>query len=288
MSLSIPPQLPDVRVLGVVLRTLILAEGIHVVTVLAHAKSLDQAVGDFLNGAVLFEPILLTALVLLYSLSPWLVRVRYAVGVVVVVAVVLAALAFWFMLFSGLDVPLASHPSGAVVGAVSVTAAILFYFRWRQVRLAPELAHANFLALQARIRPHFLFNSLNSVLSLMPEDPKRAEAMLENLSDLFRAVLSEAGSLVALGQEIELTKTYLDIESIRLGERLRVSWDCDPEVNAVLLPPLVLQPLVENAIVHGVAQCPQGGLIKISTTKSRGELVLTVSNPLPEIGRAHV
>ena len=281
MTNSISAKLPDFRLLGVIVRCLILAEALHVVSVLSHAPSLDQAFRDFLQGAVLFEPVLLTALVALFLLSPWVERLRYGVGVAVVFMLVSSAQTIWWTLLKGFHDELDSQWLGTLVGSLAVTAALLFYFRWRQVKFAPELAQANFLALQARIRPHFLFNSLNSVLSLMPEDPKRAEVMLGNLSELFRAVLAEERSLVTLKQEIDLAKTYLDIEGIRLGDRLRVRWDCDPGLNTVLLPPLVIQPLVENAIVHGISQCADGGLIRIEASKSQGELLLTVSNPRP-------
>ena len=117
---------------------------------------------------------------------------------------------------------------------------------------SPALAEARLQALQARIRPHFLFNSLNAVLALIRSDPRRAERTLEDLADLFRALMSDGRSLVRLADEISLVERYAAIEQLRLGERLRMSWDLDQAPVDALLPPLVLQPLLENAVYHGV------------------------------------
>ena len=107
--------------------------------------------------------------------------------------------------------------------------------------------------LQSRIRPHFLFNALNTALALVRVDPARAEGVLEDLAELFRVALADDnGGSVSLAEEIELARRYLAIEQIRFGERLRWSWDLDPAAGAARVPPLVLQPLVENAVRHGV------------------------------------
>lgn len=274
-----PLRLPDFRVLGVILRCLILSEALRVISVLTHTSSIAQAPTDFLQGAILFEPALVMCLLALFVMSPWIAGLSYRAGVGVVFGVVLSIVFVLQTLLESFEVAGGSHTAQVLVAASAVTAALLFYFSWLQTKLTPGLAHANLLALQARIQPHFLFNSLNSVLSLIHEDPKRAEVMLENLSDLFRAVLADTRSLVTLGQEITLAKTYLDIENIRLGERLQVRWQCDPSVENTLLPPLVLQPLVENAVVHGISPRPDGGIIQIKTFQSQGDLVMAVSNP---------
>ena len=130
--------------------------------------------------------------------------------------------------------------------------AVLAYLRLHTKAYSPALAEARLQALQARIRPHFLFNSLNAVLSLIRRDPKRAERTLEDLADLFRALMSDGRSLVRLADEISLIERYAAIEQLRLGERLRMSWDLDNAPVDAMLPPLVLQPLLENAVYHGV------------------------------------
>ena len=138
------------------------------------------------------------------------------------------------------------------------------------------------MALQARIRPHFLFNTLNSVLGLIREDPKRAEAMLENLADLFRAVMADSRALVPFSQELALAKAYIAIEEIRFGTRLRVNWLCDMAPANALVPPLLLQPLVENAVLHGVAPLEAGATISVEAYEDDHSLIVFVRNPIPE------
>jgi two-component system sensor histidine kinase AlgZ len=136
-------------------------------------------------------------------------------------------------------------------------------------------------ALQSRIRPHFLFNSMNIIASLIETDPETAEAVVEDLSELFRASLGEAGQQVPLQTELDLCDRYVRIERLRLGDRLRIDWRADPIPLGVYIPLLTLQPLVENAIYHGVQPLPEGGLIEVAIHigASRVEIVLT--NPLP-------
>ena len=167
---------------------------------------------------------------------------------------------------------------GGIVGAV-----LLRYLyeqhRERQRELAESQARLQ--ALQARIRPHFLFNSMNTIASLTRVDPDLAEQVVEDLSDLFRATLSDAADLSTLEREFELARGYLRIESQRLGERLQVRWDVDSVPLSVRLPALLLQPLLENAVYHGVEPATGGGEITISGRSRDGVLSLAVRNTLP-------
>jgi two-component system sensor histidine kinase AlgZ len=143
-------------------------------------------------------------------------------------------------------------------------------------------------ALQSRIRPHFLFNSMNIIASLISTEPEMAETVVEDLSELFRASLNDAGNQVSLNEEISLCKRYIHIEGLRLGERLEVEWqveNCPPRLK---IPLLTLQPLLENAIYHGIQPLPEGGKIRIHVRRESGLLALTVQNPLVEQGRADV
>jgi len=148
----------------------------------------------------------------------------------------------------------------------------------RQLRIQGQ---ARLQALQARIRPHFLFNSMNTIASLVHDSPDQAEQATINLSHLFRASLSDV-NLIPLKQEIELTKDYIDLEFLRLEERLQVDWDCDEFDQEVLIPPLTLQPLVENAIYHGIEPMVDGGKIEISSRIKGKNLVVSISNPLEQ------
>ncbi len=162
---------------------------------------------------------------------------------------------------------------------------LLRYFwvqnQWRaQVRAEGE---ARYQALHARIRPHFLFNSLNSVAALIATRPVEAERMVEDLSDLFRVTLGQHRRLAPLAEEVELILAYLRIEQVRLGDKLKVEWEVAKDVLDIPIPPLTLQPLVENAIVHGVARCKDGGLIRIALHRMGDELLVQIENPLAPV-----
>ncbi|MBT0571395.1 histidine kinase [Curvibacter sp. CHRR-16] len=152
---------------------------------------------------------------------------------------------------------------------------------WRSKARQPADTAARLAGLQARIRPHFLFNTLNSAIALVRAEPAQAERLLEDLSDLFRQALADSDSSVPLAQEIELAERYLSIEHIRFGARLQLRWNLDPAANAAKVPPLLLQPLVENAITHGVEPSLQGAQVEISTRVRGGSVVLKVRNSVP-------
>ncbi len=170
----------------------------------------------------------------------------------------------------------ASAAAGALLSSVLVAG--LF---WRAKARMPAATAARLAELQSRIRPHFLFNTLNSAIALVRAEPAQAEAVLEDLSELFRHALADQGEAVTLGEEIALAKRYLAIEQIRFGERLQVQWSLDPEANPAKLPPLLLQPLVENAVRHGVEPSAGGAQVKISTVRRGSMVVLKVTNSTP-------
>jgi len=148
-------------------------------------------------------------------------------------------------------------------------------------RLARPVADAARLAeLQARIRPHFLFNALNSAIALVRVDPPRAEAVLEDLAELFRAATAHQQAEVSLTEELALAERYLAIEQVRFGERLRLRWQLDPAAGSARLPPLVLQPLVENAVRHGVEPNASGGEVEVLTRRDRGRVHIRIRNTL--------
>jgi two-component system sensor histidine kinase AlgZ len=151
---------------------------------------------------------------------------------------------------------------------------------WRE-RMEAE-NRARLQALQLRIRPHFLFNSMNTIAGLTRTDPALAEAVVEDLADLFRVSLADAKQQSTLGRELQLARQYLNIEQHRLGDRLRVEWAL-PELPAqALLPPLLLQPLLENAVYHGIEPAQAGGVIRIGGSYRRGLVNLTIRNSLPQ------
>ena len=177
--------------------------------------------------------------------------------------------------------------SGAALGAAAGGAALaLGVWRWLALRASaaqPVQAHARLAELQSRIRPHFLFNALNTALALVQINPQQAEAVLEDLSQLFRVALAETGASVSLDEEIDLAQRYLAIEQLRFGDRLQVVWDLDAAAARAILPPLVLQPLVENAVRHGIEPAVAGGRIVVRTRVHRGMAEILVTNTLPEL-----
>ena len=149
--------------------------------------------------------------------------------------------------------------------------------QWRQKMQAE--AQARVQALQARIRPHFLFNSMNSIAALTRTDPARAEQAVQDLSELFRFSLHETSERVTLEEELELAKGYLRMESLRLGDRLRVEWDIERLPRKRLVPSLILQPLLENAVYHGIEPLPQGGRISVSSLAEGRRVSVSIRNP---------
>src|SRR5665647_2602651 len=136
--------------------------------------------------------------------------------------------------------------------SVSMCTLLLMYFRLRAQVLSRALEDARLQVLRARIRPHFLYNTINAVLGIVRAQPKQAETALEDMADLFRMAMSDAHDLVPLGREIQLSKQYVALEQMRMGDRLRVDWQIQDVPDDVLIPPLLLQPLLENAVYHGI------------------------------------
>jgi two-component system sensor histidine kinase AlgZ len=176
------------------------------------------------------------------------------------------------------------HPAqllACVLLGMQAALAMMVYLVWRAAAQQPAATAAQLLELQARIRPHFLFNTLNSAIALIRSEPRIAERVLEDLSELFRAALAERDATVTLGQEITLAQHYLAIEQVRFGQRLRVHWQLDPGLESVPLPLLILQPLVENAVKHGVEPSQSGADITVLTQRRGQKVHIRVSNTLP-------
>lgn len=165
-----------------------------------------------------------------------------------------------------------------VAAGAAMAAALFYWLRLRAQLKQPADATARLVELQSRIRPHFLFNTLNTAMALVRVDPGRAEDVLADLSELFRVALMPSNESVTLDEEIELAKRYLEIEQVRFGSRLTVQWDVDPQAGRARVPPLLLQPLVENAVRHGVEPSAKGGAIRVRTRSRRGHAVIVIDN----------
>ena len=267
--------LPDFRNLGTTARILVAVNLAALCAALYAEPDWGRGIERFVRDAALVEPALLATILVLYTASPWLASMPYLPACGAVLLTVLAITA---------GVAHATQSFGAMTGgipklhrslafAVLITVTLLGYLRLRAKAFSPALAAARLQALQARIRPHFLFNSLNAVLSLIRRDPKRAELALEDLADLFRVLMSDGRRFVRLADEISLLERYARLEQLRLGDRLRVVWDIDSAPQDALLPPLVLQPLLENAVYHGVEPGTATGEVLVHI-EGRGKRVL--------------
>lgn len=274
-------ELPNFCHLGVNLRIALTVEAVLVAGVVARAADADAFWDEFIGLSALVQPALLLTLLVLCAASGWLGRQPYRAGVGYTLALgtlVPSLVAVWLgpALGGGPLVP----PRGVALMAFLLGAGLLAYFNLRARALSPAITEARLQALQARIRPHFLFNSLNAVLSLVRSDPKRAERALENMADLFRALMSNANQLVPLEDEVALTRAYLELEQLRLGDRLQLVWHIDKMPSDALIPPLVIQPLVENAVYHGIEPQPAGGEISLNVYRSGDKVHVVVRNPI--------
>jgi two-component system sensor histidine kinase AlgZ len=274
---------PDFRNLGVIARILIavnlLALGIQFYAVEGWVAPIER----YVDASAVLVPVLIACLVLLFALTPWLQRLRYAVAApLIVLGAGLIAVAFYRLLPSD-GVHSLAGTLRAFGATVIVAGLLIAYLRLRAKAYSPALAEARLQALQARIRPHFLFNSLNAVLSLIRRDPQRAERALEDLADLFRTLMSDAREFVRMADELALLERYAALEQLRLGERLRIVWELDAAPENAMLPPLILQPLLENAVYHGVEPGTGLGEIVIAVERRGDRVRVRLENPyLPE------
>lgn len=266
---------------GVVLRAVLFVEGVvGVAAMFSSAEPLDWLMRFSLQtGGVL--PATLAWLIAACALKVHLARLtksgQWLAGIG------LGALAGLYgcglLVFMGLLQPapwFASAAAGALMSGM-----LLAGLYWRARARTPAATAARLAELQSRIRPHFLFNTLNSAIALVRAEPLKAEAMLEDLSELFRSALADPQESVTLGHEITLAERYLAIEKIRFGDRLQISWSLDPDALQARLPPLLMQPLVENAVKHGVEPSASGAQIKISTQRRGSSVVVKISNTTP-------
>jgi len=159
---------------------------------------------------------------------------------------------------------------------------LLIRRRWRSELMAQSEARVQ--ALQARIRPHFLFNSLNTIANLIPMDAANAEAAILDLADIFRGSMRRADQPIPLSEELRLARQYLDMEQRRLGERLELDWRVDELPPGASVLPLILQPLLENSVGHGVQSHPEGGKIAVYGRIEGDQIVITIGNPVAAIG----
>jgi two-component system sensor histidine kinase AlgZ len=280
--------LPNFRNLGILLRILVIVNVAAIGAALVRAPTLAGAWAELLEMSALVQPVLIVTLLTLVALSMFLRRLPYFLGAFAVIAIALGVTIgmVGFMQntlrVEGLG-PFQRHAALVVL----LTLTLLVYFNLRGRALSPAMAEARLQALQARIRPHFLYNSINAVLSLIRQDPRRAETALEDLADLFRVVMGDNRELSPISREVELCRQYLDLEQLRLGDRLKVVWRVDNMPRDALVPPLLLQPLLENAVYHGIEPRVEPGEISIDIYSLRNRVHAVLKNPYSREGTHH-
>ena len=273
--------LPDFRNGGVMLRILLGVNALAAAAALVQGAGVGDALARYVELAAWVQPLLLFNLALLLLASEVLRRLPPGVGQALVIALAASSSAlqldFWH--FMGLDEGGWSHLGRAALLGALVAATLLAYFALRAQSFSPALAEARLQALTARIRPHFLFNSLNAILSLIRSEPRRAENALEELAELFRVLMRDHRDLLPLADEISLCRQYLNLEKLRLGERLNVVWEIVDVPADLLVPPLMLQPLLENAVYHGVEPSGEPATVHIRFSRSGDDLHIDLANP---------
>lgn len=280
--------IPDCCNLGIVVRTLIAANVLVLLCLLSRGQGWARNFQDFIETSMLVELICLSSLLALCGIrrlterehvTAWMQRivcgtVPAIIGFVVVLT--LSQLEWFAYSFPNLDLV------QMTLFCFVIGLCLQHYFEMRTKAFSPALGEARLQALQARIRPHFLFNSLNAVLSLIRTEPRRAETALEDLADLFRALMRDTRNLTTLREEISLCQQYLAIEKIRLGDRLRVEWEIqnlnEVELNSTKMPALLLQPLLENAIHYGVEPASKPNPVQVIIQKRLDKIEIKVIN----------
>ena len=283
--------LPDFCSAGVVLIILLIAELVAILLTLVSSKQ-----GTFLTELAKFSMFVfwlaLPGTGLMCLIRPWMERQQHTTAfifcfiVLELLCLTLAEITWQLTLIFGEAVIIDDTHHGFllrtfIASSIVIALAIRYLYvssEWRRSIVLE--AQSRISALQALIRPHFLFNSLNTIASLTRTDPKQAEEAVEDLADLMRANLSAQKDQTTIKDELETAAIYQRIEELRLGERLRVHWDVGSLPMDGQMPSLTIQPLLENAIYHGIELLPQGGTVSVTGNCSEGKLDIRISNPV--------
>ena len=290
---------PDLCATNSVLILFILAELLVVVYVVGDSDLPEIPWERLAISSLFVQWIVLLCAGLLCALRPMLAQLSLVLGVflcfLIILLVTLASSVFAQALFEGSVYAILDNwwlVRNQLVAAVLGGIALRYFYMQQQLREREQAElNARLESLRARIRPHFLFNTLNSIASLIRSRPEDAEQAVEDLSELFRASLVEESRQTTVADELELCRIYMRIEQLRLGDRLRVDWQVDESLADCAMPMLLLQPLVENAVYHGVARLPAGGTISVQVSGDDDTVRIRVVNPVaaaPEfVGGGH-
>jgi two-component system sensor histidine kinase AlgZ len=291
--------LPDFCAARAVLAVVLITESVALLFAIARHALLNNFWIDLATCSMFLLWTGLSCAAVLCRSRPWLQRMEparaagIAIAMLVATVAVISELAFQVgRIWSGggvtIDISVfpADHAGfvlrNVAVGFIVSALALRYFYVSAEWKRSIEMeALARIRALQARIRPHFLFNSMNTIAALTRSDPARAEEAVEDLADLFRASLSEAHTMIPLRAELDIARTHQRIEQLRLGDRLQVVWDIDDLPMRAAVPGLIVQPLLENAVFHGIEMLPAGGTVTISGKLVQERIEIEVRNPIP-------
>lgn len=286
--------LPDFCGTRIVFVTILTAELLAIVITLALPAYITDRISDLALNSLFIQWIALSSIAALCIsrqylntlADHWTATLSYLL--VLIVSLVITEIAWWLLYEWPARSGTSSQTHGMFLlrcmGISAIASALILrhlYVQHQWRRHIESETQARIQALQSRIRPHFLFNCLNAIAGLTRKQPQLAEEAIEDLADLFRVSLKDVQHLSTLDEELSLCKRYLRIETHRLGERLQTNWNVDQLPKNANLPALTLQPLLENAIYHGIELLPEGGIISIDGEFKANELTISINNPLP-------
>jgi len=287
--------LPDFCNVKMVFSVVVVGELLAFILVLSPFKNSTDPWGDLSIISLFIQWVALTSAAALCTARPFLQNLEENVAatlsylISLLVTTLLTEAAFWIMQYYNFNVSISPDwhwdlmtqnlMISAIVNAVALR---YFYVQHQWKRHIEAESQARIQALQARIRPHFLFNSMNTIACLTRDQPALAEKAIEDLADLFRHSLADTRNQITIEEELEVTRRYLGIEKLRMGDRLVVDWDIEKLPKDALIPALSIQPLVENAIYHGIEVLTKGGTISIKGFEQDGQITITLVNPLAE------
>ena len=278
------------------LNVIVIAEMLAFVVTLVTRRISANMFEDLLLISIFIQWIALTSAAAMCALRKYLNRLPnrrafvMAYLLLLCVTLLVSEAAVWLLWLFGKTT--AAHPEwyayfhiqNLSVAAIVIALALRYLMARQQLRRHTlSEARAKMQALRARLRPHFLFNSMNIIASLTRSAPTKAEAAIEDMADLFRMMLGDDENLVPIKNEIALAKKYLNLEALRLDSRLNVDWDIGTFPRKAIMPILTLQPLLENSIQHGIEPLPNGGVIGVRLREDNDNIEIRVSNPMPPV-----
>ena len=290
--------LPDFGSATIAWRLLVLAQVIAIVLTIARNDQVNQAAwNDFLLMTAFAQLIAISSIIVLRFVSPPLTRTPVLLGATLIfitlllVTAIVCEAVIWGMYQLQITADRWPEWRLSLLVRTLITSAVISFLVLRyfivshRAQMESESQQQSRLeALQSRIRPHFMFNSLNSVASLIRSDPELAEKALQDLADLFRVLLADPRKMVPITAEGELARQYLDIEKLRLGDRLQIKWTASNVPRSAQIPSLTLQPIIENAVYHGIEPSFAGGTVDIQMwSESNDTLNVMITNPIPTV-----